>query len=815
MPSIAQIKAGKQHPRPERPGLVKQAAIDTAKLGLRGLGAVGDVLERPSISLSEAYGDIVEGEEGGETTFDAWWRGLSEGRAGKKYQTFGERLVPEEEDEGFGRKALRIGAEIATDPTSYLGFGLLTSVGKRALMPVARGAKAIASSKLMQRVGHSAAGQQFARMVVPAMNHISYHGGKAGAKWTKSYEIAEREMRLAAEPMMKEFELAVKASGLGGRRYEDLRKSVRHVIEKTSDHSLPEGITREMVSDPRVQALGLKTEEMLRRMGATIEGFEDFKGDKIVLQMDDGSTMPFKVIEKYFPDMGNDVADTIASAGSKRAAENLAKKRGITVEQARELQRRYSGKAVRFGNIENPRTSRLALNLREDDVAKVLPRYIEQEARRLAFAKEFGTGLERSEDLMNLAEDFGLNVDTITDATNALRGVAPKSPFGMKGLAPYVMGFQVLTKMGPTSTISNISQQANIVVREGVSNYIRGLVKLARDDGVRTGSIEAVNAGMRASLAELIGKSTDTLPGRAAGKWLDISGFNLAEQANRRVGYAGGVASAEQAVKRGISKAGPGASPKDVLKHVEPGMSVKEGDVLLYQKTGKLTPGGERRVGIQAAEATQFTTNVMDLPIAWRSPEMKIAFQFKNFIYQQSRFLMRDVMGPAATWMETGGARGSIGPLTRALAMYPATGATVAAMREIYAEKTASLTGVKRRFGRKIDEDHPIWQMVQDSLYVGSLGMAGDMLEQAKRGNLMEWAAGPTGADIGVILGGLEKLLQGKELDPLAGATKFMPGRRAVPLAPTEVARRIEAIRSKLRRRSAGAAQISEKPRFP
>jgi hypothetical protein len=205
----------------------------------------------------------------------------------------------------------------------------------------------------------------------------------------------------------------------------------------------------------------------------------------------------------------------------------------------------------------------------------------------------------------------------------------------------------------------------------------------------------------------------------------------------------------------------------------------------------------------------------MDLPIGWRSPEMKIAFQFKNFIYQQSRFLAREVMSPTMRFMESGGARGSIDPLKRALAMYPATGATVAAMREVFAETTANATGVERRFGRKIDEDHPIWQMVQDSLYVGSLGMAGDMLEQAKRGNLMEWAAGPTGADIGVILGGLEKLSQGKPVDPLAAATKFVPGRRALPVAPTEVARRIEAIRSKLRRRSAGSRQIPEKPRFP
>ncbi len=843
MPTLAQFAAGnapKKYQRPERPGLFKKAAVDTAMLGLRGLGGVVDILERPAISLSEAYGDVVEGEEGGESTFDAWWRGLTEGREKKKYPTFAERIVPEEEDEGYGRKALRLGAEIATDPTSYMGLGALTNIGKKAIgkaaSPIARGARAIASTELMQRVGHSKAAQSFARMVVPAINHISFHGGGAGKAIGVGYDVADRARRKLVQPFIRDFDKHVRRLGLAGRKGRARRSAVRHVLEGTLDQELPAGITRAMINDPAVQELAEITRGSLDFLGEMVKEFKDYKGEGFTMLMDDGSTMPFKMRKNYFPDMLNQKArqDVIKSSGSTRAAEKLAKERGITVEQARELQKRYSGKVVKFGNIEMPRTSRMPINMREDDVAEVYTRYVDEVFRRTSFSKEFGINLEKlvgetlpdtfvkgkripgkhTPGLFQHAEDFGLNKDTIQDVSDSIRGIAPKSFLGIEALAPYVMAFQVLTKLGPTSTLSNLSQQTNIVVREGFGNYLRGLVKLARDDGIRSRSVEAVETGIRNQLQDLMGENTDNWMSAAATKWLGGVGFNLAESANRRVGYAAGVAAAEQAAKRAIKKAGPGAKSVDILK-ADPILArsaLKGNDLNFYRETGKLSPAAERRVGFQAAEATQFTTNYLDLPSAWRSPEMKIAFQFKNFVYQQSRFLMRDVMGPAATWMESGGKRGTIAPLARAMAMYPAGGASVAALREIYAEKAANLTGVERRFGRKIDEDHPIWQLVQDSLYVGSMGMAGDVLEQAKRGNLMEWAAGPTGADIGVILGGLEKLSQGKPVDPVSAATKFIPGRRALPLAPTELGRKIQEMRARLKRKSAGARQNLEKP---
>ena len=848
MPTLKQIHEGKlarTYERPPRPGAFKRAAIETGMVGLRGLEGVVDILERPAISLSEAYGDITEGEEGGESTFDAWWRGLTEGREKKKYPTFAERIVPEEEGEGFGRKAVRFGAELATDPTSYFGVGLAKGLGGKALAPIARGARAIAATDLMQTVGHSAAAQSFSRMVVPAMNHIAYHGGAAGKAITVGFDVADRARRKKVQPFIRRFDQEVKRLGLAGRKNEQRRKAVRHVIEGTLDQELPSGITREMINDPAVRELASVTRRGLDAIGEEIEGFRYLgegatKGSGFTMKMDDGSVRPFSMLENYFPDMlaekpmqdlvgsakARKVAENLSSAGAKRQAEELAKKHGITLGQATELQRRYSGQAVRFGNIEMPRKSRTPVKIREDDVAKVFTRYADESFRRLEFSREFGVGLERltgdvvkgkrTPGLFQQAEDFGLSGKTIQDVTEVIRGIAPESFLGVQKLAPYVMAFQVLTKLGPTSTLSNLSQQTNIIVREGVSNYIRGLVKLARDEGVRTRSLDAVESGIRNQVQDLIGEHTDNWASQAATKWLGGVGFNLAEQANRRVGYAGGVASIEQALKRAIKKAGPGASPADILK-ADPTLAramgtIKAHDVNFYRATGKLSNAAEKRVGFEAAEATQFTTNYLDLPSAHRSPEMKIAMQFKNFVYQQTRFLMRDVMSPAATWMESGGQRGTIQPLMRAMVMYPAAGASVAAIREVYAEKVANTLGVERRFGRKVDEDHPVWQLVQDSLYVGSMGMAGDMLEQAKRGNLMEWAAGPTGADIGVILGGLEKLSQGKPVDPVSAATKFIPGRRAIPLAPTEVGRKIQEMRARLKRRSRPARQNLQKP---
>ena len=59
-----------------------------------------------------------------------------------------------------------------------------------------------------------------------------------------------------------------------------------------------------------------------------------------------------------------------------------------------------------------------------------------------------------------------------------------------------------------------------------------------------------------------------------------------------------------------------------------------------------------------------------------------------------------------------------------------------------------------------------------DMLYVGSLGLMGDAIEQAERGRLASWAAGPTLSE-GFRLA--EETVQGR-LDPGKVGSRLLPG---------------------------------------
>jgi hypothetical protein len=793
--------------------------------------------------LSEAYGAFESGREGIPS---AAWRGLARGPAKAKYPSFAERLVPEEEGEGFARKFTRFGAELATDPLTWVGPGLVKGGAKLAV----KGAKLAAGTKLAQGIARSGAAEDFARVIgLPLKSHVSFFGkdpafaGRLEAMEARFEELAARStdkltkaakglteaQRLKARGVLQQLEdLAETNPAEWARRYQTKTiwngitsgdqkadafakffyregRALGKLARKMEDpygmpfltrvanpvkpslktlrrdfkilQQVPGKLTRQKAQDVLMQVGNVSRSTAHAITTGELRRFDILRHPTIMGAAGKRLPLPYipQILKREF------VEQMATPAGMQKVVSSTAKRFRISEEEAEAFLKQQAGFVRRAGSIEYARQMKLPPDMLEQDPLKILDVYSRRLLRRFASASEFGIENQKLEAAIQAAIKAGMNPDTGTLLRNAVQGV--RDPRWIDKIAPSILGFQAITKMGPTSSIAQLFQNVNNIIAYRTGNFAKGLYRLSTDKKLGQRALLAANSHLQQQMAHLIGQaSLWEKAGAAPKRWLTWVGFNWTDRGARTIGYASGVAAAENAAKA----AGYRITP--ALK----AMGLEARDMGFLARYGKLTPGAERRVGLKAAKITQFTTNYLDLPPLWQTAEMRIAMQFKNFVYQQTRFLTNQVVKPAAKYFETGGREGDVGPLMRALVAYPVAGQGVAAARDLFQEMMAEQTGVRRRKPRKFDYNHPVAQMVQDSLYVGAFGMAGDLVQQASRGRLLDWLAGPTVGDVTENLEFLGRHISKMEAPEseqiLSRLIRHVPGRRAVPLDPQEIA---------------------------
>ena len=750
------------------------------------LGAVGDIFSRPAYGVSEAYGEATEGGQDVTSTLEGLLRGVTGGAAEAKYPTLGERIVPEQEGEGLGRKVARFGADIATDPLVLFGGPVFKAAGKGAVAAgrLAKGSRigeAVIGSDAMQGLSSLIMGTEWA---LPKYGKTA--GKILGTKARRGTNLSEK-IRVPRETSFMQ-----KAQQLGFDNLDDMTawERVFEVAEKGKSSGVP-----------AIDEMADFIARQYRALGKGAARFKDYNGKGFtVLDITTGERVPFHMLPEthgHAPQMWKKEILQAASTkeGLKKEAARIAKETGMDLKEVTKHLEHATGRTARrgakgirrAGNLEYMRTGVIPEAMQDRNAASVFLRYLKQYADRVGYASEFGVDNKRLHMLVDTAIERGLSKKTAQMVEDAIEGRHVESPLGKA--ASGILGFQVLTKMGPTSTISQLSQHANTIVREGVRNYVKGLWRISTDSGLRQRSLQAVNASSRRALEEFLGKEGGGLLSDTARDWLKVTQFTRMDEGARRVAFGAGIATAEQKAAQAVTK---GLGFTDELKK----LGLNEAEFRFFQRTGKFTPGAESRIGVQAAKASQFAPDYLSLPPLWQSPEMKVAMQFRSFIHQQTRFLWKDVMEPAIKYMDTGGKQGSLAPLSRALLAFPIAGQGVAATRELYREASARALGVKRdtRYKRKFDYDHPLAQLARDSLYVGAFGLGGDILEQASRGKLLDWMAGPTLTDL---TGGFEgavglagNMAEGKYPtfeDAATFGARHLPGRRLVPLTPSEL----------------------------
>lgn len=513
-----------------------------------------ELLALPSHALSEGVGAYRSGAGLGGAT-KAAGLGLFRGTDEALYPTMGKQFLPEEVDEGFGRKLARFGVDVATDPLVLFGGPIFKGVSKLA-SPLVRGAMS------------APAAQRIARFVLPTEAIASKWGGRAGqaavGKARRAMESAEIELG----KYLKNYEDTLNALRLGGRGNAARREAAMDAIEEGIVTRAPNGSYQLFGStgDEAVDQLALHTARTLDDVGARFEGFVDKFGDKFKVSriVQDGKggfkkmAEDFARLDNYVPQiMKREVAAGMAlgtKKGFSQAVQRMVDAAGgpenLPFSKAEELLKLYAKGPRKAGNIEWARNVQMPRELLERDPARLIPQYLTESLNRMSFADEFGIQGKGLYSLMDRMREAGLEDDVATEIGDLIRGAPKYSRSGLDAATQKATAFQVLSKMGPLSTISNLSQNANTVVTEGVSGFLRGLGKTIADPNSKAGAI-AFNRGLKDSMEQILGASQgDRGVGWLAGKWLDFWQFNRAEKVNRLLAANAGIATAERMMSK-------------------------------------------------------------------------------------------------------------------------------------------------------------------------------------------------------------------------------------------------------------------------
>ena len=452
----------------------------------------------------------------------------------------------------------------------------------------------------------------------------------------------------------------------------------------------------------------------------------------------------------------------------------------------------YRPKSV--GHIELKRQAD-ELDFYELDPRKALPAYFRDSIMRQELGKQFGIGHEILDNLVGDLKNQGLRTEWVDRLAGAVTGTERRYDEALQSFAGALNSVQAVTKLGVATSVANFSQSPlNHVIRNGFINYAKSLwnagipvpgspkILGSQTEGIRRIGMAAYNRGMQEQIRRMVTGGTNTLWDRIGSSYMKGIGFNYTERVGRMVGAVGGKLEVEDLIKQWAkhNSLGDVGKAKRVVHELQRKYNI-DGDMLrrlqLDEKGATIfadeLEGIVERGALKASDAIMHAFDVMDLPLGWRDPLWRSILQFKSFGYKQMEFMGKEVMQPALQYYASGGTKGTIAPLLRSAAMYPPMAMGVDAARDAVKNVPDYLLwGEWDLKNSYFDDPHPGLRLWNDMMYVGSLGLMGDAIEQAERGKLSAWMLGPTAGEAVRLA---EETAQGR-LKPGKVATRFLPG---------------------------------------
>lgn len=410
------------------------------------------------------------------------------------------------------------------------------------------------------------------------------------------------------------------------------------------------------------------------------------------------------------------------------------------------LQRFRNRTIKRQGSLEYAREADLPFF--DPDPTRVIPSFVTNQSKRLAQIEQFGQDNQQINELIKGIKDTNNNADFARQAVDRILEIANNSQSEGAKVSTVLRSIQGF-KLGLAS-IPNMSQG---VLNSLLAADMRAVAAGLKGVVTRSGNRFALRSG--ATLESVLQETTRETG--ALSKFLKATGFTATEKANRVIAANAGRSYGNRLFQKVLKNPDNKRAVQELKSF---GLNVEEA-----VKRGKLTDDEVLMIAKKFTDLTQFRSRPQDLPFFASSNSGKVFFQFKNFIYGQTRLLYRETVGELKNK--------NFGRATRNTlilgTVFPLAGEAVADIRSLITGRKRESKGLERYF--------------ENIAQTGAMGILLDTVQAGKFGKGTEALAGPTLSDAGELIniaGGANK---GRNL------TKFVT--RRIPLVGQVTSSRI------------------------
>ncbi len=382
------------------------------------------------------------------------------------------------------------------------------------------------------------------------------------------------------------------------------------------------------------------------------------------------------------------------------------------------LQRFKKETIQRQGSLEFSRE--VDLPFFDPNPGRVLPKFITSSSKRLAEIQNFGQKEETINKLIKQIDEAGGDtdlvramVDRITKIQNTMSGGEQVSSF-LRMLQGFKLGLAQIPNL-TQGTLNTFLAGDMKAVGAGIAGLLN---QQGRGFALRSGA--TLDATIQETLKSF-GGSTGPL-----GVFLKATGFSATEKMNRILAANGG-ASYGQRLFNTLIKDPNNIAARRFLEE----MGVKVDAAL---KRGALVEDDILTLANNFTNLTQFRARPQDLPFFASTPTGKVVFQFKNFIYGQTRLINR-VLVEELKNKEFGRATRNLIILAT---IFPLTGEAISDVRALIKGRKRTVTGLARYF--------------DNIAQVGAMGIFMEALQSGSFGRGTDFLAGPTAGDLGKLL---------------------------------------------------------------
>lgn len=322
---------------------------------------------------------------------------------------------------------------------------------------------------------------------------------------------------------------------------------------------------------------------------------------------------------------------------------------------------------------------------------QALSQYLVTSARRIADLEFFGRNDAKAIEKLDRISQEGRDRETAKAAFDVAVGNTNYGRTAQK-ISGFLRAFQSFTNLS-LAAVANVTQSTNTA---SVINPLRTLMAV----GKLTDPQERAFVEETGVIMDEIIKNSRELQSGVRGRFGDVAlpGFSYVEKTNRSIAAIGGKYYARDMAAKA---AGGDAGAIRALEKL--GLDAEK----VVEQGGILTKDQEIEAARRIVERTQFRVDAQDLPYWADSPAGKLITQFKQFPYNQSAFMMREIFGEAR--------KGNVAP---ALSFLLVGGAMGTAARAI-------LDGLK---GNEDDEESMLGTIMNSYNQVGTFGLGSDLM---------------------------------------------------------------------------------------